>query len=73
VSEKGKAYLRANKSTNSLLGRTNGLVPRTLRAVRVVLSDGTGGRSRVVADLGGCVGSLFLEFSLGLLGLAGVL
>jgi hypothetical protein len=37
----GRAYLIANKSTNSLLGGANGLIPRTVGAVWVVLGDGT--------------------------------
>jgi hypothetical protein len=69
----GRAYLRANESTNSLLGGANGLIPRTLGAVWVVLGDGTGRRSRVIANLGCCMGSLVLEFSLRLLGFASVL
>ena len=69
----GRAYLIANKSTNSLLRGANGLIPRTVSAVWVVLGDGTGRRNRVIADLACCVGSLILEFSLRLLGFASVL
>jgi hypothetical protein len=66
-------YFGTNKIADSFLCRANSLIPGTLRAVRVVLGDGTGGRSRVVSDLGCGVGSLVLEISLGFLGFAGIL
>jgi hypothetical protein len=66
-------YLRTDKITQSLLRRSNGLVPGTLRAVRIVLGDSTRRGSRVVANLGCCVGSVVLEITLGLLGLSSVL
>jgi hypothetical protein len=66
-------YLRTDKITQSLLRRSNSLVPGTLRAIGIVLGDSTGGGSRVVANLGCCVGSVVLEFTLGLFGLSSVL
>jgi hypothetical protein len=67
------SYLGTNKIADSFLRGANSLIPRALRAVRVILADGTGGRSRVVSDLGCGVGSLVLEISLGFLGFAGIL
>lgn len=62
--------LAADESTDSLLSGACGLVPRTLGAIRAVLSDGTRAREGGTGELGGSVGSLVLGLSLLLLGLA---
>ena len=69
----GERYLRTNKASNSFLGGTDGLVPGAFGAVGVVLCDGSGGGSGVVAYLGGCVGGLVLELSFVFLGFASLL
>jgi hypothetical protein len=38
---KGGPYLRTDKSTQSLLGRANGLIPGALSAIGVILCDST--------------------------------
>ena len=74
--EEGKGVetnLGSNDPADGLLRRSNRLVPRALRAVRVILRDRPGGRRRVIADLYRRVGGIVLELSFALLRVAGML
>lgn len=65
--ERKKTYLRANGSTDELLGRTGGLLPRTGRAVGVVGGDGAVRGGREAGELSGVVRGGVLGVSLLLL------
>ncbi len=65
----GETYLRTNKSTDSLLSRADSLVPRTGRAIGVVLGDAVG-RGCQAGELGCRMRGIVLGLGLLLLGLA---
>lgn len=64
----GLEALEAQSAAHELLAAADGLVPRALRAVGVVLGDGARGRGAEGAELGGRVGSVMLGLGLVLVG-----